>query len=305
VSATASRICVAHLVHAANGLEALERFLRSYRAHDAGAEHDLVLLLKGFDGAAAARRHVELAGPGAGTLLVGSAGYDLGAYWSAVERLPHELLVFVNSFSEVLAADWLGKLTRALDDPSVGVAGATGSWNSQRGYLAYQLGLPSPYAEAFPSRRAARLALLALHGDRDRGWMLHKAGTARDYLLRLRGLGTFPAPHLRTNAFAASRELLACVAPPPIRAKHDAHRFESGPQGLTGQVRALGLRCVVVGRDGVSYDIADWPRSHTFNQAGQENLLVADNRTTLYDASDATGRQYLAWLAWGRDGHAA
>jgi hypothetical protein len=298
-------ICVAHLVHADNGIEPLERFLRSHRAHDAGAEHDLVLLLKGFDGPEAARRHVELAGPGTRTLAVGDGGLDLGAYWEAAARLEHETLVFVNSFSEVLCDGWLGGLEGALADPSVAIAGATGSWNSQRGYLAYQLGLPSGYEASSPGRGAARRELLRVHGATDRGWGAHKAGSALDYAVRLRDFPrTFPAPHLRTNAFAASRELLARVAPPPIRSKRDAHRFESGRHGLTARVRALGLRAVVVGRDGVSHDIADWPQSNTFNQAAQENLLVADNRTRLYAAADLRGREVLAWLSWGARGRA-
>jgi hypothetical protein len=299
-------ICVAHLVHAANGIEPLERFLRSYTTHDAGAEHDLVLLLKGFDGLPAARRHVELAGPGTRTLLVGDGGYDLGAYWDAVAALEHETLVFVNSFSEVLAAGWLGALTGALADRTVGLAGATGSWNSQRGYLAYQLGLPSGYEAGSPGRATARRELLRVHGATDRGWAPHKAGSALDFAVRLRDFRrTFPAPHLRTNAFAASRELLARVPPPPVGSKRDAHRFESGRASLTERVRALGLRAVVVGRDGVSYDVADWPQSETFNQAAQENLLVADNRTRLYASSDARGRAVLAWLAWGARGRVA
>lgn len=294
-----STVCVAHLVHEANGLAPLERFVRSYRAYDAGATHELVLLLKGFADAGAARRHVELAGPGSRTLLVGDAGYDLGAYWSALHRLEYETVCFVNSFSEVLAGGWLGKLVGALDDPGVGVAGASGSWNSQRGYLAYQLGLPSAYARGFPSRGEARRAFLRIDGAADRGWALHKAGTALEFARRARGFDGFPAPHVRTNAFAASRELLRSITLPPIRAKFDAHRFESGRGGLTAQVQARGLRCVVVGRDGVVYEAADWPESATFNQGAQENLLVGDNRTSLYAAGDERARQYLAWMAWG------
>ena len=41
-------LALVHLVRKANGPEPFRRFLESYRAVDAGAPHDLVLLLKGF-----------------------------------------------------------------------------------------------------------------------------------------------------------------------------------------------------------------------------------------------------------------
>jgi hypothetical protein len=304
VSAPVRTIGLAHLVHASNGPQPLERFLAAHRAHDAGVDHELVLLLKGFTDARAAREHVALAGHATRTLLVPDDGYDLGAYWTAVARLEHETLVFVNSFAEPLADGWLARLAGALDEPSVGVAGATGSWASQRDYLRWQLCLPSGYAGSFTSRREARAQLLRIHDANDRGWLAHKAGAALDGLVRLRGATGFPAAHLRTNAFAARRELLARIVLPPIRTKADAHRFESGADSFTAHVRGRGLRAVVVGRDGVVHDEGGWAASATFNQGRQEHLLVADNRTRLYDRADMRGRQHLAWLAWGPLGRA-
>ncbi|MGI8557504.1 MAG: hypothetical protein ACR2ND_04210 [Solirubrobacteraceae bacterium] len=292
-------LCVAYLVHARNGLEPVQRFLRSYGDRSAGVEHEFVLLLKGFAREEHACEHLALAGSEMRTLLVPSAGYDLTAYWHAAARLAHDRVCFLNSFSEILADNWLSMLTSPLDDSSIGVVGSSGSWASQRGYAAYQLGLPTHYAAAFPSRHDARMAFLEIDGRTSRGRLLHKAGTALDYIRRLRGFDPFPAPHLRTNAFAARRELLAQIVLPPIRGKLDAHRFESGRPGMTAQVHAMGLRCTVVGRDGAHYGPGDWPSSRTFSQGAQENLLVADNRTNLYAAADARGRQYLSWLAWG------
>lgn len=59
-------------------------------------------------------------------------GVDVTAYAFAAARLPHRLVVFLNSFSEIASDDWLAKLRSAYDEHGVGIAGATGSYESPR-----------------------------------------------------------------------------------------------------------------------------------------------------------------------------
>ena len=75
-------------------------------------------------------------------------------------------------------------------------------------------------------------------------------------------------------------------------------RLESGWSGLTRQLIESGEQVRVVARDGTSFDIADWARSGTFWQAGQEQLLVGDNQTGRYIAADADERARLTEMAW-------
>jgi hypothetical protein len=57
----------------------------------------------------------------------------------------------------------------------------------------------------------------------------------------------------------------------------------------------------VVGRDGRAYDPTDWYRSHTFWEANQENLLIADNQTAEYEHGDQDTRTALSRYAWGHE----
>src|SRR6202012_1855826 len=72
-------LCVVHLVRIGEPVASLERFLRGYREHEAGAEHRLVLLYKGFGGDAEALRPYRdlLAGVAHEEIEVSDEGFDL------------------------------------------------------------------------------------------------------------------------------------------------------------------------------------------------------------------------------------
>jgi hypothetical protein len=109
----------------------------------------------------------------------------------------------------------------------------------------------------------------------------------------------FPNPHLRTNAFMLDRDLMMSLRWPAVKDKRTAWQLESGRHGVTRQVQARGLRVLVVGRDG-EFGPEEWPRSRTFRAGGQQNLLVADNRTRDWEAADQDGQALLTRMAWGR-----
>jgi hypothetical protein len=302
-------LCLVHLVRAANGTGPLASFLASYRKHPAGTEHDLVLLLKGFSSPEQAEPHLELARDlSTEHQFVGDDTLDLGAYLAAAQRLQRERYCFVNSFSVILADDWLAMLDRALTRPGVGMVGATGSWASPRSQALRQARWAprSAYDDVFPDRRwmvehfetlraeqagdaDVRLAELRLRINR---W--------RSLLQVLRGFGPFPSVHLRTNAFAIEARTLERLALGSAGRKVDTYRLESGKRGITRQVRELGLHAQVVDRGGAAFEPADWHLSRTFWQGDQERLLVADNQTRSYADGDLDRRTLLAGLAWGR-----
>jgi hypothetical protein len=117
--------------------------------------------------------------------------------------------------------------------------------------------------------------------------------------LRRRRWIAFPNPHLRTNAFMTSRELMRTVEWPEVRTKVRAWELESGRRGLTRHAWSSGLHTLVVGRDGHGYPPETWPVSRTFRSGEQENLLVADNRTRQWEEGDGDARARLSRLAWG------
>jgi hypothetical protein len=273
-------IGLVYLAWAPLGLAPLREFLRSYHAHPAGAEHQLIILLNGVEGDEPGDAAGGAGGEGLRTGLLAELGdtehwlielerpvLDLPAYGLAARQLAHERVCFLNSYSTILADGWLRQLSHALDDAEVGVAGATGSWESQaewmRGKLVYWL------------YQLARLPR-----------------ARRDY-------PRFPNYHLRTTAFMLDRVLLLETGFERAVDKRDTYLLESGPHSFTRQVLQRGLRPVVVGRDGRAYDIEEWPASATYRAGEQRNLLVADRRTRDWEHASPRLRRRLSHDAWG------
>jgi hypothetical protein len=299
------QLAVVHLIRKTNGLEPFRRFLNSYRAYSPGIDHDLVLLFKGFCSKPQMDPHLELAADFSPTVTaVDDRGFDLAAYFTTAQALSYDRLCFLNSFSVILADGWLHKLASALDQTNVGLAGASGSWASQRTYLRFDLGLGGSYTEFLPPRAVTHRRLYELDRasrapDTKCGGFIQKLSTARDATRRYAMMDPFPARHVRTNAFAVDREKLLRVKIGRQRNKMDAYLLESGRKSLTRQIEAMGLCAVVVGRDGCYYEDERWPESSTLWQGNQENLLVADNQTEAYRHGDLELRTILSSFAWG------
>jgi hypothetical protein len=98
----------------------------------------------------------------------------------------------------------------------------------------------------------------------------------------------------------ASREVLLRVRVPPILFKLSAFLLESGRNGLTRQVMAMGLEPLVVDRAGRAFEKERWHLANTFRQARQEDLLVEDNQTEAYARADRESRAALSRAAWGQ-----
>ena len=242
------------------GLEPLERFAASYRAHPAGIEHRLVVVVKGpADDRFTARCHEIVAELGGQSLAVPAVGIDLDTYRRVGTGLDADTLCLLNSSSAVLGDGWLAALHGVVTRPGVGLAGCTGTYES------------SLSAAPRPLRPFLR-----------------------------RRYPAFPNPHIRTNAVMLRRELMLELEwPETVGTKRRALELESGVHGITRQVQARGLSTLVVGRDGRAYPPEEWPQSRTFRAGDQDNLLVADNRTRQYDQASAPFRAQLAGYAWG------
>ena len=286
-------LCVVHLARHANGWEPFDRFMRSYEEHPAGIDHDLVVAVKGFPGSEPPPAYLERMGPSGGTVLpLEDTGFDIGSYWATARALPYVSYCFLNSFSVVLDDGWLAKMARH-HDPSVGLVGASGSWESHLTGAGTPLrsGLFLPpwriAPDPFPSRRLTA---------RDRLWLIE------EWRRQWARFPPFPNPHIRTNAFLIRRDLMLELEVGDMGAKGEALWFESGRRSLTRQVLRRGLQVLVVGRDGVAYAPGDWPASHTFRSGNQANLMVSDNRTIEWAALDDSGREDLSVRTWGRDG---
>jgi hypothetical protein len=249
-----SRIALCYLARGAEpGWEdALGRFLGSYQAHAAGCDFKLYVIFKGFYSAAERDRAITLFAPVQhNAIFTGDDSFDIGAYADAATQIAEQKVCFLNTNTEILCDGWLLKLASNLEQPGVGLVGATGSYES-----------------------------------------------LRDLDPRFPG---FPNVHIRSNAFMIDRDLFAAIARQfTLTDKLDAFLFESGPNSMTRQVQSRGLQTLVVGRNGQGYSPDSWPRSDTFRQHGQANLLIGDNQTRHFDALSLVDQRTLARWTWGR-----
>ena len=84
-----------------------------------------------------------------------------------------------------------------------------------------------------------------------------------------------------------------------IGCKKDAHRFESSHKSLNRKILSDGKKILVVGRNGYGYSPKLWPVSGTFRQGKQENLLVADNQTKIFNGLPLEMKKYTIFHTWG------
>lgn len=296
-------ISVFHLVRMENGLEPLRRFVETYVRHPAGVDHRLVVIFKGFpsDQATLEYRHVLDQAAEFDAVHVTDDVLDVSAYARSVRQaaVDSSIVCFLNSYSRVLGDNWLKFLTDPITETDIGIVGATGSWASHRSYAFHMLGLSTPYRTALPSRIEFRQVADSISAAAAPSRIRSLAKS----LISLPGevfcYGAFPAPHVRTNAFAMRTTDFIAFSSDSIRRKSAAYRFEAGTRGLTACVLASGRRAVVVDVFGCRHDIVDWPNSNTFWQSRQQGLLIADNQTDSYSNASATARAALAALAWG------
>jgi hypothetical protein len=273
-----AEVALVYLARVRSGLESLRRFLRSYERHPGGLEHELVVMFKGFSQETEmAEWRTALSRFPHRELRMSDFGFDVRAYSLAARGLPHRYLCFLNSFSEPLAPDWLRILHRWVVEPGVGVVGCTGSWTSIFSIVEHQL---ATGAGLSPLRRLILRIKIPINR---------------------RAYAPFPNPHLRSNAFLISRELMNRVWPGFVVSKRTAYHWESGRKGFSRRIEGLKLRVLVTGKDGRAYAPDEWSRSGTFLQGHQENLLVADNQTRGYDQADAAKQRQLSVYAWGAD----
>lgn len=278
-----SEISVVHLAYVPYGTELFEKFLHSYARHQAGIEHQLVILFNGFDRESEIEpflKIIDAFGIDYETIL-SPEKYDISSYFYAAKNLDSEYLLFLNSFSVILADDWLRIYYAAMQkQPDVGVIGATGAgWRSEfRRYL-----------------RRIKINTFA--------------GEFKSLIFMWLNYRRFRGPHIRTTAFFIKRKVFLSLKYYELTlnflsnhsekdSKHRTLYFEHGNRNMTYQLTEMGLKTLVIDKYGKTYEPKDWMSAKTFWISEQENLLVHDNRTMTYQNGDKKVKEELSHWAW-------
>lgn len=280
-----NKVGVVYLSWLPYGTGHLKSFLESYRLFHSGYDHDLIII---FNGTSLVSQ--EVVNEFVGLLdrygvrysaLYYERGQDVWVYKQAARSMQYDYLLFLNTYSILLADNWLKFYVDSYSN-DVGLIGATASMSS------YKVAVTRDIFRNFRSPVGLKVKFQQLK-----------------YLIKLHLLyGTkfsgFPNPHIRTTGFFIRTDLFNSLKMKPVKDKHGAYFFENGNSSMTRQVKAKGLKCCIVDKHGKLWQENDWHKSATFWAANQENLLISDNQTRKYQSASEMVKKQLVYDAWGR-----
>lgn len=276
-------VAIVHLIWLPYGIEWFQYFISSYKKFASGFPHNLVLLFNGVmnkDDTNAYHEYALQQG-----LVYDSyyreKGQDLEVYFWIARQLSVEYVLFLNSYSILLSQNWLYKyMNIVIKEKRIGVISATGSYQSYYSSLLYENSWRWEKDNSFRVN-----------------WRKYKLLIKTIFFYRF-CFKPFPNPHIRTNAFLINKELFLSLKFKVPEDKFRAYQFESGRTGLTNQLLRKNLRVLIVDVFGNFYEMTNWYQSRTFWTSNQENLLVSDNQTGIYQDATSAERAKMSYNAW-------
>ncbi|PWJ60398.1 hypothetical protein CLV98_101582 [Dyadobacter jejuensis] len=283
------------------GIEHLVEFVHSYETYPPNVDHQLYILFNGtLDNNIEPycqflkSRNIEYK-----TSFLES-GQDIYAYRHIAKQIKSKYLLFLNTYSRILAANWGKFFLSAIKQPNVGLVGATGSWQSRtsNGFkrMAYFLS-PEQVAKNHVlnySKKTIQIGKFSI-GISPR---LSLIGALIKSILDFSDFPRFPNPHLRTNAFIVEREFWLEMKINGLKSKKDAYRMESGKNSFTAQTIQKNKKVLVIDKKGTTYEYTEWNKSHTLWQFKQENLLISDNFTRLFEHGTENEQRIMTSTIW-------
>ena len=123
--------------------------------------------------------------------------------------------------------------------------------------------------------------------------------------LRRRRWPAFPNPHLRTNAFMISSEVMRDLRWPDVTSKREAWELESGWRGMTRQLWYRGLQTLVVGRDHRAYSRSTGPRARrsaaaTRRISSSPTTALASGKPPIRPSATASAASRGETIPWRR-----
>jgi hypothetical protein len=331
VLSQSNETAVVYLARHAEGISNILPFINSYKQYRSGSEHDLVIIWKGFESHNESKRAVmeNLYRVNFQSIsMMDEVGFDVTAYRLAVDQLPHDSFCFLNTFSQIVADDWLKILLGGFAESGRGLAGASGSaesfldsfktinkvlWLCQQNIpYNHQLALewsheivkfaPNWLNRSIKTKLIEKVKYMLgnrpsfsseLETEFERIW--NTVILTSDSTKGFTPFPSFPNPHIRSNAFIVDRETFVRALPTLPTTKYHCLQFESGYNSLTNIAIERGIRPLVVGRNGQLYPLNQLKNSGTFRTGDQKNMLVTDNQTRNFSAfSKAQQRMYTS-----------
>jgi len=122
------------------------RFIESYKINNAGLEHTLYVIYKGFLNVEHLEKAKELIkGIYHVPLYFNDYTFDIGAYIEFARTVESDFICALNTNTEILSNDWLWKLSQNLALPNVGLVGATASYEGPKNSDGIFPAFPNPH----------------------------------------------------------------------------------------------------------------------------------------------------------------
>lgn len=279
-------VSVVYLSWLPYGIGHLEKFIRSYKLYAAGYPHKLVIVFNGKsvghpDPVDSFIAFLDDNNVSPDAILHIENAQDIAAYRFAAAKVETDLVLFLNTYAEIKSSDWLMKYVRAFSG-DVGIVGSSGSYQSY-------------YSSVFQKHSFLWESKKGFAYNYKKYKLFIKTFLYWRFLFR-----PFPNPHIRTSAFMVRPMEFLCMNAGSLHSKFKAYLFENGRRSLTNHYLEKGLKPLVIGKNGNIYGVAEWKQSHTFWIADQENLLIEDNQTKLFDEQDKAEKNNMTQLAWGK-----
>jgi hypothetical protein len=280
-------ISVVYLSWIPYGIEEMNAFVKSYKEHSAGVPHQLTIIFNGVHTDEDYQPFLKIAEDeleNRFTYFILEKGQDIDAYLFVTRKLKSDYLFFLNTYSRILAENWLRKFVKAFEDPQIGLVSATASAMSY-------------YSAVFQKNSWKWYRKQSLFDEFRKYKLMIKALLYWRFLFK-----PFPNYHIRTNAFMIKRETMLRIQCPLLDSKFKAYLFESGHMSLTNQVLKMNLSVRMMDRNGQLYEMKDWAHVPVFWNDKQQLLLIKDNQTNKYASALPEEQQFMSYLAWGKRG---
>lgn len=275
-------IAVVHLVWIPYGIGIFQSFVNSYVQHRTNVEHELVFIFNGVTNesdTAIYHQYAKTAGLRYRSFIFKN-GQDIDCYFRTAKQLSSAYVIFLNSYSNILAAGWLENYIHNFSE-NVGIIGGSGSWQSY-------------YSSVYQKHSWLWQSSKGFLYNYKKYKLFIKAFVYWRFLFK-----PFPNPHIRTNAFMVRRLEFIDACPGPVETKFKAYQFENGRKSLTNFYLRKRKQVLVVDRYGKLYEPREWISSRTFWIGDQECLIVSDNQTSIYQEANSTEKKSMTKLAWG------
>lgn len=277
------------------GLSAFNKFLSSYEKYQAGEDHILTILLRGYENNLEDYKKIKeiCEKKNIKTIDTSDIGLDFGAYLDGAKQSKSKYICCLNTSSEIVCDFWLRKIFSPIrDDKKYKLIGNRGSWETcpiyTRDFRSFNR---KNYSSSFEYYfEVLKSFLQKINFFR----ILYR-------FLFLKRDKNFPNYSIGTASFLIDRDIfLQYFENIDIpKTKMEAYKIENGENSISKYITKNGFEFCIVDKNGVKYDKEFFDKSGTY-RSNRKNYIIKDLQQEMYEKADIFSKIYLKRICWGK-----